>query len=345
MKFPNIPQLDLKTLDQASKRLDSLTKPIGSLGRLEELAKILCAMTGRFPLRLPNKLVLVMASDHGVTEEGVSAYPSEVTAQMVSNFLGGGAAINVLARLAGASVHVVDIGVKSNLEPHENLTIAKIAPGTNNIARQPAMTRQQAEEAIQTGIDIANKFIDRGIDVIATGEMGIGNTTPSSAITAVMCNESIEKVTGRGTGLDDKGMRHKQDIIRQAIETSRPNPDDPIDVLSKIGGFEIAGLAGVIIGCASKRTPVVIDGFISGTAALVAHSINPLTKNYMVASHCSVESGHRVILGHLGLKPLFDLDLRLGEGTGSALAFSLIDASLAVISEMATFESANVSKS
>lgn len=345
MKFPDIPQLDIKTLDQASKRLDSLTKPIGSLGRLEELAKALCAMTGRFPLRLPKKLVLVMASDHGVTEEGVSAYPSEVTAQMVSNFLGGGAAINVLARLAGADVHVVDIGVKSNLEPHKNLTIAKIAPGTNNIAKQPAMTRQQAEEAIQTGIDIAGKFIDRGMDIIATGEMGIGNTTPSSAITAVMCNESIEKVTGRGTGLDDKGMHHKQDIIRQAIGTNRPNPDDPIDVLSKIGGFEIAGLVGVIIGCASKRTPVVIDGFISGAAALVAHSINPLTKNFMVASHCSVESGHKVILDHLGLKPLFDLDLRLGEGTGSALAFSLIDASLAVINEMATFESANVSRS
>lgn len=344
MIIPEIPPLDMKAFEQASKRLDSLTKPVGSLGRLEELAKSLCAITGRFPLRLPNKLVLVMASDHGVTDEGVSAYPSEVTAQMVSNFLAGGAAINVLARHAGAKVHVVDIGVKTNLIPHENLTIAKIAPGTKNIAKEHAMTIEQAETAIQTGIDIAGKFISEGFDMVATGDMGIGNTTPSSAITAVLCNERIEKVTGRGTGLDDKGLLHKQAIIRKAIETNKPNQSDPIEVLSKVGGFEIAGLVGVIIGCASKRIPVVIDGFISGAAALVAHAINPASRDFMIASHSSVESGHKVILDRLRLKPLLDLDLRLGEGTGSALAFALVDASLAVMNEMATFESAHVSK-
>ena len=336
--------LDYELMKKAQDRLDNLTKPQGSLGRLEELAKLIVGITRKENPELKNKVIFTLASDHGVTEEGVSAYPKEVTAQMVYNFLAGGAGINVLANHVGARVVVVDIGVASDLKPDPQLVIKKINYGTKNIAKGPAMSRKEAVDSIYAGIEIFEDEFKRGIDIAGTGDMGIGNTTASSAITAVFTKKPIEEITGRGTGLDDKGLKNKIDVIKKSISLNKPDSSDPIDVLSKVGGFEIAGLAGIILAAASKKVPVVIDGFISGAAALTAFHIEPKVKDYMIAAHCSVESGHKVILERIGLKPLFDLDLRLGEGTGAALGIGLADAAIKILTEMATFKSANVSE-
>jgi len=341
----NISGIDPVIIKKTQERLDNLTKPLGSLGRLEELAKQICGITGKEGRLLRNKVIFTLASDHGVTEEGISAYPKEVTSQMVYNFLAGGAGINVLANHVGAKVVVVDIGVASDLKPDPQLVIKKINYGTKNMVKGPAMTRDEAIKAICAGIEIFENEFKRGIDIAGTGDMGIGNTTASSAITAVFTKKPIEEITGRGTGLDDKGLKNKIDIIKKSISMNKPDSSDPIDVLSKVGGFEIAGLAGIILAAASKRVPVVLDGFISGAAALAAFHIEPKVKDYMIAAHCSVESGHKVILEHIGLKPLFDLDLRLGEGTGGALGIGLADAAIKILTEMATFKSANVSAS
>ncbi len=339
-----IKELDRDIMVKAQKRLDNLTKPLGSLGRLEELAMNIAGMTAKEIPALNNKVIFTLAGDHGVTDEGVSAYPKAVTAQMVHNFLKGGAGINVLARHAVARVVVVDIGVAEDLKPDHNLIIKKIGYGTRNMAKGPAMTREEAVKAIEAGIDIFDAEFKKGIDIVCTGDMGIGNTTPSSAITAVFTGRPVEEITGRGTGIDDKALLHKIKVIEKALTVNRPDPKDAIDVLSKVGGFEIAGLAGIILAAASKRVPVIIDGFISGVAALVAYNIAPRTKDYMIASHCSVEKGHKIVLEELGLKPVLDLNLRLGEGTGAALALCIVEAAVKILAEMATFESAKVSK-
>ncbi len=343
LTLPSIPPIDVSAQNAARARQDQLTKPAGSLGQLEDLSVQLAAITGQLNPLLTRKAVVVMAGDHGVAHEGVSAYPAEVTPQMVSNFLHGGAAINVLARQAGAHVIVVDVGVNADFDPVPGLKRRKVARGTQNMVRGPAMTRTQAEEAIAVGLDIVEEEFAKGLDVIATGDMGIGNTTPSAAICAVLTGLPVAQVTGRGTGVDDAGLQHKVAMIERALDVNRPDRSDPLDVLSKVGGLEIAGLTGVIIGGAAHRVPVVIDGFISGAAALIAAALVPEVKPYLIAAHQSVEIGHRAMLEHLGLRPLLNLNLRLGEGTGAALAFHLIEAAVRILNEMATFDEAGVS--
>jgi len=340
---------EIKPLDEgamavARARQDTLTKPLGSLGRLEELSVKVAGIKGEPMPRLSRKAIVTMASDHGVAAEGVSAYPQEVTAQMVQNFLRGGAGINVLARHVGARVIVVDMGVACTLEAHPALVSTKIAYGTQNMAQGPAMTRQQAINSVEVGLEIVEKEVEKGLDIIGTGDMGIGNTTPSSAITSVISGEPVPKVTGRGTGLDDKQLAIKVAVIERALRVNRPDPNDPIDVLSKVGGFEIGGLSGVILGAAMHRIPIVIDGFISGAAALIAAGLSPMVRDYLIASHISVECGHKAILEYLGLRPLLDLELRLGEGTGAALGIFLVEAADRVLTDMASFSEAGVSQ-
>jgi nicotinate-nucleotide--dimethylbenzimidazole phosphoribosyltransferase len=344
MILPSIPEINEQCAEKARIRQGQLTKPLGALGMLETISIQLAGITASERPVFHQKEVIIMAADHGITREGVSAYPSDVTAQMVLNFLSGGAAVTVLARQAKAHVSIVDIGVDYDFKNIPGLYHRKIAMGTRNMLREPAMTRPQAEEAIQVGIDLVDQRVKEGMDLVATGEMGIGNTTPSSAITAVYTHLPVEKVTGRGTGLDDAGLLKKIQIIHEVINFHRPDPQDPLDILSKIGGFEIAGLAGVILGAASHRKPIVIDGFISGAAALIAVEIQPAVKPYLIASHLSEEIGHAAILHRLGLKPLLNLGLRLGEGTGSVLAFNLVDAAALILDEMATFGEAGVSE-
>jgi nicotinate-nucleotide--dimethylbenzimidazole phosphoribosyltransferase len=336
--------LDKKLMEKTQGRLDCLTKPLGSLGRLEELAKQLAGITGRADPILKNKVIFTLAADHGVTEEGVSAYPKDVTAQMVYNFMRGGAGINVLAGHVNARVVVVDMGVASDLENKKGLVIKKIGHGTRNMAKGPAMSRDEAIRCIESGIEVFDDEFKKGIDIAGTGDMGIGNTTASSAITAAFTGRNVEEITGRGTGIDDTSFRKKVAVIEKAIAINKPDANDAIDVLSKVGGFEIGGLAGLIIAAASKKVPVVIDGFISGAAALIAYHISPKVKDYLIASHCSVEKGHKIILDRMGLKPLLNLDLRLGEGTGAALGIGLADAAVKIMTQMATFKSAGVSE-
>lgn len=343
LTLPPIPPLFTAVQEQARARQAQLTKPAGSLGQLEDISIQLAAITGQLRPSLANKAVIVMAGDHGVAAEGVSAFPSEVTPQMVLNFLHGGAAINVLARQAGARVVVVDMGVASDLPPRPGLQTRKIARGTQNMAALPAMTRPQAEAAIATGLEVVNAEIANGLDLVATGDMGIGNTTPSAAIVAAITGRPVAAITGRGTGVDDAGLARKINTIERALHLHAPNPHDALDVVSCVGGFEIAGLAGVIIGAAARRVPVVVDGFISSAAALIAATLVPEVKPYLIAAHQSVEIGHRAILEHLGLRPLLNLNLRLGEGTGAALAFNLIEAAVRILNEMATFAEAGVS--
>jgi nicotinate-nucleotide--dimethylbenzimidazole phosphoribosyltransferase len=342
--LPIIPELNLKAKEAARARQDMLTKPRGSLGRLEGLSLQLAAITGQPRPCMARKAVFVLAGDHGVAAEGVSAYPADVTAQMVLNFLKGGAAINVLARQTGARVIIVDIGVMSDLPALPGLLHRKIARGTRNITFEPAMTRAQAEAAIQAGLEIVQVEIEKGLDLVATGDMGIGNTTPSAAIVAAITGQTVTRVTGRGTGVNEAGLARKVAVIEKALALHHPNPSDIMDVLAKVGGFEIAGLAGIILGAAAQRVPVVLDGFISGAAALIAAGLNPAVKHFLIAGHRSVEAGHTLALDHLGLSPLLDLNLRLGEGTGAALAFPLIEAAARILDEMATFADAGVSE-
>ncbi|TDI86469.1 MAG: nicotinate-nucleotide--dimethylbenzimidazole phosphoribosyltransferase [Chloroflexi bacterium] len=339
----SICELDEAAMESALLRQAKLTKPAGSLGRLEELSIQLAGITGDLRPGTEDKAVIVMAGDHGVTAEGVSAYPSEVTSQMVINFLDGGAAINVLARLAGARVVVVDVGVAIPLEPHPDLIIRKVALGTANMAHGSAMTRNQAEQSIAVGEEVVRAEIARGLDLVAAGDMGIGNTTPSAAITAGLTGAPVAEVVGRGTGVDDTGLARKIAVVERALAVNHADPDDPIDVLTKVGGLEIGGLVGVILGAAAARVPVLIDGFISSAAALVAAHLKPAVKGYLIASHLSEEVGHRVILEALGLRPLLDLGLRLGEGTGAVLAMHLVEAAARIPNEMATFGEAGVS--
>ncbi|MBI5428163.1 MAG: nicotinate-nucleotide--dimethylbenzimidazole phosphoribosyltransferase [Nitrospinae bacterium] len=339
-----IEAVSVARLESAQAHLDSLTKPPGSLGRLEELGRRYAAIKGIRSPKVGKKAVFVFAADHGVTEEGVSAYPREVTRQMALNFLDGGAAINVLARHAGAEVVVVDMGIDHDFGSCPGLLDRKIAMGTRNMAKGPAMTREQAERALQAGIDLAREWAGRGYDILGTGDMGIGNTTASSAIMAVFGGQDARRTAGRGTGVNDETFQRKISAIEQAIRVNRPNPQDPVDVLAKVGGFEIAGIAGFILGAAASKTPVVIDGLISSAGAVVALKLKETARDYIFTSHRSTEPGQEVFFQLLGHPPLFDFGMRLGEGSGAALAIPILEAGVKIYSEMATFQSAGVSQ-
>ncbi|MEN8262764.1 MAG: nicotinate-nucleotide--dimethylbenzimidazole phosphoribosyltransferase [Nitrospirota bacterium] len=331
---------------QAQERLDNLTKPQGSLGRLEEFAKQLVAISENAMPELDKKVVFTFAGDHGVADEGVSAFPKEVTPQMVLNFIHGGAGINSLAGHAGADVVVVDIGVDYDFGDLKNdgFVSKKILSGTKNMRKGPAMTREETEQCIQVGIELANEYAKKGYKIFGTGEMGIANTTPSSAITNVITGKSVEDITGRGTGINDDAWKNKVEVIKDSIKVNNPDTSDPIDVLAKLGGAEIAGIAGLIIGAAANKVPVVVDGFISTAGALIAYLIEPKTRDYMFAAHMSQEIGHKSMLEKIGLRPILDLDMRLGEGTGAALAMLVIESGLKIYKEMATFAEAAVAE-
>ncbi|OPX94552.1 MAG: Nicotinate-nucleotide--dimethylbenzimidazole phosphoribosyltransferase [Syntrophorhabdus sp. PtaB.Bin006] len=344
MKTPLVEPVKTDLMEIAQQRLDSLTKPKGSLGRLEEFARRLVSMGGeKFPPLPGKKAIFTFAGDHGVVDEGVSLYPREVTAQMVYNFLNGGAGINVLARHAGSDVIVIDIGVDHDFAEAPGLMMRKVLRGTRNMRKEPAMEREDAERCIAVGMDLSREYALQGYALFGTGDMGIGNTTASSAIAAAVTGTSVSEVTGRGTGITDEGLAHKVRVIEEAIALNKPDPRDPVDILAKVGGTEIGGIAGLILGAAAQRIPVVVDGFISTAGALIAWSMEPSVKDYIFAAHSSVEIGHKVMLDAMGLRPILDLDLRLGEGTGAALAMIMIEAGLKIYLEMATFDEAGVS--
>ncbi|NWJ94733.1 MAG: nicotinate-nucleotide--dimethylbenzimidazole phosphoribosyltransferase [Chloroflexi bacterium] len=339
-----IKPLDETAMTAARQRQNRLTKPEGSLGRLEELSIKIAGITGVAQPSVKRKAIIVMAGDHGVVAEGVSAYPAEVTPQMVFNFLAGGAAINVLSRQVGARVVVADLGVAADLPESVGLLRHKIGYGTRNLAVGPAMTEEEARQAVEAGIEIVQAEIRLGLDLVGTGDMGIGNTTPSSAIVAAFTGLDVAQVTGKGTGVDEAGWQRKVAVIERALELNQPDPTDALEVLTKLGGFEIAGLVGLIFGAAAAHIPVVIDGFISTAAALVATEWHPPVRDYLIAAHNSVEIGHRVMLERMELNPLLNLNLRLGEGTGAALAMSVVEAACQILQEMATFGEAGVSE-
>ncbi len=347
MRLPQLPPLDKAAMSAARQRLDQLTKPPGSLGRLEALAIQLAGMQAKSLPSTSRKALVLMAGDHGVTAEGVSPYPSVVTQQMIHNFLDGGACANVLAKRFGLDLYVADIGVNGDIlvpnQPAAKFLNCKVRRGTENLARSHAMSREDAMAAVEAGRSVARTVLETGVDVIALGEMGIGNTTPSTAILCAILEANPHEVTGPGTGLDAAGVARKAQVVQAALARYTPDPQDPLDVLAKVGGLEIGGLAGCIIEAASRRCPVVIDGLITAAAALLAVGLVPGAVDYLVASHCSKDPGHRRILAHLGLQPLLDLEMRLGEGSGAALAMGILDASTAVLREMATFSDAQVS--
>ncbi len=334
---------DVGAMSRAEARQLTLTKPPGSLGRLEQVSIRLAGMFGTERPSIGGKAVIIAAGDHGVVAQGVTGYPQEVTAQMVLNFLSGGAAISVISRQLGIRQVIVDAGVASDLPDHPDLRSVRIGRGTGDISQGPAMSRQQAVAGLEAGINLAAEVIDSGADLLATGDMGIGNTTASSAVTAAVTGLDPEETTGEGTGRNAEELRHKAGVVRTALAVNSPDPSDGIDLLMKVGGFEIGVLAGVILGAAMMRRPVVVDGFISGAAALVASAVCPATRDYMISSHVSAERGHRAALASLELDPLFDLGMRLGEGTGAALAMPIVEAAAATLSEMATFAEAGVS--
>ncbi len=334
--------VDPTLLAQAQTKLDNKTKPLGSLGRLEEFGRRVAAIAGTLTPNMSRKVIYTFAGDHGVVEEGISAFPKEVTPQMVLNFLAGGAGVNVLARHNGVEVRVVDIGVDHYFGLVPDLIVRKIANGTQNFTKGPAMTREQAVLAMETGISLANDAAANGVTLLGTGEMGIGNTTPSSAMIAAFSGLPVRDLTHRGTGINDETLERKIGVIEKGLAVNRPDPSDPIDVLAKVGGLEIAGIAGLVLGGAANRIPVVIDGFISTAGALVASELHPHVRDYLFAAHQSVEVGHHYMLERIGLEPILDLQLRLGEGTGAALAMGLIEAGVKILNEMATFEQAGV---
>ncbi|MDK2821826.1 MAG: nicotinate-nucleotide--dimethylbenzimidazole phosphoribosyltransferase [Clostridia bacterium] len=343
-----IKAVDYEWKEKARNHFDNLTMPWRSLGELLTVAEQLAAIKETLKPSVKKKVLVTMAADHGVAEEGVSNFPQEVSSQMVRNYIAGGAAMNILAEVAGAEVVIVDMGVASDLSDLVNtgkILSYKADYGTKNMTKGPAMTRKQAEQVLQSGIDIVGKLVDRGVDLLATGDKGIGNTTASSAIFASISKLPVHKVTGRGTWIDNIALENKIRVIEKALEVNNPNPADPIDVLSKVGGFEIGGIAGVILGAAYYRIPIVIDGFISTAGALLAKELAPHSVDYMIAGHRSVEPGHQLMLNYLGLKPLLDLKMRLGEGTGACLAMNIVEAAAQIISRMFTFEEAGVSRS
>jgi len=336
---------DSASREAARARLDQLVMPHWALGDLMDLAIDLAGMTATISPRFPRKAIVTMAGDHGVVAEGVSKYPQEVTAQMVRSFVNGGAGINALAAQAGAEVFVVDMGVAADLlemVKKKQILNKKVGLGTANIAVGPAMSTAMATRAVQSGIDVANNLAG-DFDIFGTGDMGIGNTTPSTAIAAVCTGKSVEELTGPGTGLDERQVRHKVEVIKRALAVNQPRAKDGLDILAKVGGFEIGGIAGLILGAASHRRPVLIDGFISTAAALIAARLEPFVKDYLVFSHRSMEPGHRAMQEALGCrKPLLDLNCRLGGGTGAAVAMNLVEGAVAILPRVATFAEAAV---
>jgi nicotinate-nucleotide--dimethylbenzimidazole phosphoribosyltransferase len=339
-----IQPVDTELMDRAQKKLDNKTKPLGSLGRLEEFARRFAAISGDLAPDVRKKVIFTFAGDHGVVEEGVSACPPEVTPQMVLNFIGGGAGVNVLARHSGCEVLVVDVGVNYEFGDVPGLIQKKVARGTRNFTKGPAMSREETLAAIGVGIELATMAKAEHVAMIGTGEMGIGNTTPSSAIIAAISGLPVRDVTSRGTGISDSALEKKIGVIERGLAVNRPDPGDPLDVLAKVGGLEIAGIAGLVLGCAANRIPVVVDGFISTAGALIASELHPSVKEYIFAAHCSVEIGHSVMLNRIGVEPILDLGLRLGEGTGAALAMGIIEGAVRVLTEMATFAEAGVAE-
>jgi nicotinate-nucleotide--dimethylbenzimidazole phosphoribosyltransferase len=330
----------------AHARLEQLTMPHWALGRLMDVAEDLAGITRSLRPQIARKAIVVMAGDHGVVAAGVSRFPQDVTPQMVNNFVAGGAGISALARVAGAKVFVADLGVAvdlSDLAAKKAIISRRIGPGTANMLTGPAMSRDEAARSLEAGIEIAQEMA-ASTDVFGTGDMGIGNTTPSAAIVATIVNCAVEDVTGRGTGIDDAQLLHKIDVIKRALLVNKPNSADGLDVLARVGGFEIGGIAGLILGAASLCKPVIVDGFISTAGALIAQALQPTCAQYMIAAHRSVEPGHCVAMRHLKKEPLLDLDLRLGEGTGAALAMPLLDAAVSLLTDVATFDEAAVSK-
>jgi nicotinate-nucleotide--dimethylbenzimidazole phosphoribosyltransferase len=334
---------DYSLAEEAQAHLDNLTKPLGALGRLEALAKKLCVLRGTLDLKQPKPATAVFAADHGVALAGSSLYPREVTAQMVYNFLAGGAGINVLCRQAEAEVKVVDVGVDHDFEDAPGLISAKVARGTANLLEGPAMTREETFEAMAVGAKVADDLIDEGYDLLIPGEMGIGNTTPSAALAAAFTGQPAAQVTGRGTGLDDDGLSRKVRMVEQALELHKPDLSDPLGVLAALGGLEIAAIAGYALAAAARGVPVLMDGLISCAGCYSAVRLCPAVGEWLFAGHASVEAGQRVFLGSLRLRPILDLELRLGEGTGAALAVNVLRAAVSIYNEMATFESAGVS--
>ncbi len=343
-----IQPVDEDWIEKAKARTAQLVMPPRALGRLHEISERLCGIQQTLEPSMEGKAVLVMAGDHGVVEEGVSAFPQEVTGQMVRVFLGDGAGISVLARHAGAEVWIADMGIIPDIDPGsikggERLWACKVARGTANLAKGPAMTRQEAEKAVVTGFQMATGLFRKGISVLGTGDMGIGNTTPSAVIGAVIARMDPVEMVGPGTGINSKGLQRKLEAVRQGIEVNIPDPGDGLDVLSKVGGFEIGGIAGCVLAGAYHGHPVVIDGFISTAGALVAHALCPDITGYLFAGHCSKEPGHRIMLNYLGLDPILDLEMRLGEGTGAVLAMGIMQGAVRIFREMLTFEQASVS--
>jgi nicotinate-nucleotide--dimethylbenzimidazole phosphoribosyltransferase len=342
-----IKPVDQKWIQKARERTAQLVMPTRALGRLHEISEQLCGIQETLEPSISHKAILVMAGDHGVVEEGVSAYPQEVTPAMVQTFLAGGAGINAISRQVGADVWVLDLGViadidTTGLKGAERLVVHKIANGTANFTKGPAMSHQDAETALVAGFEKASKLMEEGADILGTGDMGIGNTTPSAAIGAVLTGITLKEMVGRGTGVDDAGLERKRDALRRGIELNAPEPEKGLDVLAKAGGFEIGGIAGAILAAAFHRRAVVVDGFISTAGALIAHALCPTVKDYLFAGHCSEEPGHRLMLQHLGLTPILDLGMRLGEGTGAALAMSVMEAAARMFKEVLTFEEAGV---
>ena len=337
-------------VEKAREHTSRLALPPRALGRLHDISERICGIQRTLRPDVSSKAFMVMAGDHGVAADGVSAFPQEVTGEMVKNFLRGGAGINVLARSVDAEVLVVDMGIIPDVDPgsseyRSRFHIRKVARGTGNIARGPAMSREQAEESILHGFSIASELFSKGVRMIGTGDMGIGNTTPSAAIGVVLTGNPVRQMVGRGTGIDDSAMDNKCEVVERAIETNRPNGADGLDVLAKIGGFEIGGIAGIVLAAAYHNRPVVIDGFISTAGALIAHCLCPAVVDYAFAGHCSEEFGHRKMLDYLRLAPILDLGLRLGEGTGAALAMGIIEGAVRVFNEVLTFEQAGVTTS
>jgi nicotinate-nucleotide--dimethylbenzimidazole phosphoribosyltransferase len=343
-----IQPIDSQFVEKARERTAQLALPPRALGRLHDISEKLCGILQTLQPEVTRRAILVMAGDHGVADEGVSAFPQAVTGEMVKNFMRGGAGINVLSRWVGAEVVVVDMGIIPDLDVSpfadqgQLFRLCKVGRGTANLARGPAMTREQAEQAILNGFQLATEQFEKGVQIVGTGDMGIANTTPSAAIGVAITGSSTEAMVGRGTGIDDEGLRNKRRIIEQAMEANRPVASDGLDVLSKVGGFEIGGIAGCILAGAYHRCPVVIDGFISTAGAMIAHALCPTVADYLFAGHCSEEPGHKLMLKHLGLQPIIDLGLRLGEGTGAALAMGVIEAATRIFREVLTFEEAGV---
>ncbi len=339
-----IEPLDQEWITKARQRTAQLVMPTRALGRLHEISERLCGIQKTMQPSINRKAILVMAGDHGVVAEGVSAYPQEVTGAMVQTFLAGGAGINAIARHVAADVYVVDMGIIAELDGvgSDRLIVHKIAPGTANFTRGPAMSRQDAERSILFGFQEASRLYQNGVEILGTGDMGIGNTTPSAAIAAVICGGDLEEMVGLGTGVDIDGLARKQDAVARGIAVNSPDPSDGLDVLAKVGGFEIGAIAGCVLSAGFHRRPVVIDGFISTAGALIARALCPRVADYLFAGHCSEESGHRAMLEYLKLDPILDLGMRLGEGTGGALAMSIMQGAVSVFKEVLTFEEAGV---